>query len=179
MSASRDKNQKFTFVYSNLYQIYKKEKEADQATQTPPTSGVVLKTETLSSSNPIVQVRDYQAPELKHPAPAQSNPYSNPLPHLSSIPLANQQAQPQANPRPESKQNQPAAKITSITPPQFQAQFQAQFQGRRVKLPDFLESQVPARQAASLEDLKNNLNSLQQLQKRLRFMLQEIEELLK
>lgn len=43
MSATRDKNQRIAFVYSNLYQIYRKGKDAAQSAQveTPDRSAVI------------------------------------------------------------------------------------------------------------------------------------------
>ncbi len=69
MSASRDTTQKFTFVYSNLYQIYRKGKEAAVSAPTPPAmdpeklknlgvqSGNVIKADDLHSSANVHVVR--------------------------------------------------------------------------------------------------------------------------
>ena len=46
MSATQDKNQKATFVYSNLYHLYKKGKDAAQASD----PAAILKTEVPQSS---------------------------------------------------------------------------------------------------------------------------------
>jgi hypothetical protein len=80
MSATRDKTQKFTFVYSNLYQIYKQGKEAAIKADLPPfvhnrssevsKSTRVLKTGDLNQ-NPSVapKVNRYEPVEfLKVPA---------------------------------------------------------------------------------------------------------------
>lgn len=50
MSATRDKTQKFTFVYSNLYQVYKKEKEAAENETRGLVTARVLKAENLKAS---------------------------------------------------------------------------------------------------------------------------------
>ncbi len=106
MSATRDKNQKVAFVYSNLYEIYRKGKDA--AVSSP--SHNVLK------ANDVNQT--------------------------------------------------PFAKVRSYTP--------AELIGKRIQRPKSLPSANPA-----LQSLKDNLKALNDLHARLRFMLQELEELVK
>ena len=55
MSATRDKSQKTTFVYSNLYQIYRQGKEAAL------TKGIVIKPENIK--DPLA-VRPFRPAEL-------------------------------------------------------------------------------------------------------------------
>jgi len=69
MSATRDTTQKFTFVYSNLYQIYRKGKEAATSAPIPPAmsaeklkslgvqSGRVIKADDFNSSQNVHVVR--------------------------------------------------------------------------------------------------------------------------
>ncbi|MEK6579755.1 MAG: hypothetical protein AABZ55_11055 [Bdellovibrionota bacterium] len=138
MSANRDKTQKIAFVYSNLYQLYRKGKDAAINASTQPQDGIaqagfvrvsarsgtqVLKTADVREGNPLgIRVREYN----------------------------------------------PAALI-----------------GKRFEKPAFLKAgqeskaavQVPAH--APLDGLKNNLQALNDLQAKLRFMLQELEELVK
>lgn len=111
MSASQDKSQKFTFVYSNLYQIYRKEKEVAVHR---PSHQHVLKTADLRES--AVRVEPYSPTEFIRP---------------KSVSVAQ---------KPE------------------------------INLPS---------QREALEGLKKNLNTLNDLHSRLRFMLQELEELVK
>ncbi|MGE0614905.1 MAG: hypothetical protein AB7P04_04640 [Bacteriovoracia bacterium] len=128
MSATRDKNQRFTFLYSNLYQIYRREKGAASAPASklaPPNpvnpnalSGQVLKVGELKAG---VEVRPYQPAEII---------------------------------------------------------------GRRVEKPEFLQGRNVAPAAAAIapanptvESLKENLQKLTDLHSRLKFMLQELEEL--
>lgn len=47
MSATRDQSQKFTFVYSNLYHLYKKGKDAAHAAQVPAAAPVAIAPEKL------------------------------------------------------------------------------------------------------------------------------------
>lgn len=101
MSATRDKSQKFTFVYSNLYSIYKKG----------------LKTENSVS--------------VSAPPPA------------------------------------PAPVIRSYTP--------AELIGKRVPRPAVIRTDAES----PIQSLKQNLQQLNELQARLRFMLKELEELIK
>jgi hypothetical protein len=63
MSAIRDKNQKFTFVYSNLYQLYKKEAEEKQIpTGFERVSGQVIKTQDLHrpelAGDPLMSLKE-------------------------------------------------------------------------------------------------------------------------
>lgn len=116
MSATRDKNQKITFVYSNLYSIYRKglEKAREGAAADSPLGlikGSVIKTEQLSSPT-SVRVTPYTAAELM---------------------------------------------------------------GKRISKPAALKES----ERAPFQSLKQNLSQLNDLQARLRFMLQELEELVK
>lgn len=67
MSATQDKTQKVTFVYSNLYHLYRKGKEAAQSAELVTTeSGMVLKSGNLAEAK--VSVQEYQPVEfLKFP----------------------------------------------------------------------------------------------------------------
>jgi hypothetical protein len=104
MSATRDRTQKIAFLYTNLYQIYKKS-NSDSA----PTSGIILKAGSTQ-----------------------------------------------------------AAQVTS-------------FPGLKIKT--FEPSQKPAikksEKAIAVESLRENLNQLNSVHERLKFMLKELEELTK
>jgi hypothetical protein len=128
MSATRDKSQKFTFVYSNLYQLYKNGKKPPQAAMGPE-SGKVLKADDLRSKQAFsaVRVGRFQPTEF-------------------------------LGKRIVSK---PAAIKTY-----------EQVQG-------VLQNSSQSSQMEALHGLKQNLDTLNQLHSRLRFMLQELEELVK
>lgn len=76
MSASRDDTQKISFVYSNLYEIYRRGKKAAQqapsfvpatpaaADEYKPTTGVVLKSDDLKRFG--VMIRDLSPVPPKH-----------------------------------------------------------------------------------------------------------------
>ncbi len=129
MSATRDKSQKTTFVYSNLYQLYRRGKEAAKSAEVPPQAsfvdlrdsetgerrpeGHVLKAQDLRE-NSSVKVQEYRAPELI---------------------------------------------------------------GKRIQNP-LLKSARDVQDGA-IQSLKDNLKNLNDLHARLRFMLQELEELVK
>lgn len=129
MSANRDKSQKIAFVYSNLYQLYRKGKDAAMNAETAgfvrvsaSTGTNVLKTEDVREGNALgLRVREYN----------------------------------------------PTALI-----------------GKRFEKPAFLKAgavpaKAPVQAPAPLEGLKQNLQALNDLQAKLRFMLQELEELVK
>jgi hypothetical protein len=116
MSATRDKTQKITFVYSNLYSIYRK--GVEQARESAPlgltpglTRGAVIK-------------------------------------------AAAESAAPAAQPA--------APRVSAYTP--------AELIGKRVAKPASV---------SPVESLKQNLQQLNDLQARLRFMLKELEDLVK
>ena len=129
MSATQDKNQKFTFVYSNLYRIHQKAKETGSKDESlkvdsplpvgipGPAHGQVLKTGDLNSS---------VAPRVESYVPAGL--------------LA--------------KRTQTREDVPSVTKPK----------GRRNE---------------AIDSLKQNLKSLNDLHSRLKFMLEELEELVR
>ena len=129
MSATRDKSQKIAFVYSNLYQLYKKGKDAATEAEVPQTSlrgldsGRVLKAEDLSAP---LAVRAPFAPQVNEYRPAEL--------------LAK----------------------------------------RIVAKPEALRAVAPApSHTQALSSLKENLQTLNDLHARLRFMLKELEDLVK
>jgi hypothetical protein len=62
MSASHDKTQKFTFVYSNLYQIYKKQDAVQKNSSVGISKSQVLKAEDLHSAP--VKISDFRPTEF-------------------------------------------------------------------------------------------------------------------
>jgi hypothetical protein len=122
MSATRDKTQKFTFVYSNLYQIYKKGKDAAQSAEIPQPGLVtarVLKAENAAA----VSVSPNVAPQISEYRPAELL----------------------------------AKRITVVQKPSILTESKNE----------------------TIESLKDNLKSLNDLHSRLRMMLKELEDLVK
>jgi hypothetical protein len=152
MSATRDKSQKVTFVYSNLYSIYRKgverarEGAIRESAENSPSRAAQAIAETFGSGVVIKPGDARQAPP--------------PAPPGRSAPV-----------------------IRSYTP--------AELVGRSIAKPAVLrEAQAAtAADAASksaksaspdaIASLKQNLESLNDLQARLRFMLKELEDLIK
>jgi hypothetical protein len=140
MSATRDKDQKIGFVYSNLYHLYKKGVEAAKA-----------------------------APEVPQGA-GFAAPASAPAARLTDAPVGLT--------RGKVLKSGHAETIESFRP--------AELLGKRVELaqkrpvyapkPQVLR-QTPA--APAIQGLKQNLEKLNDLHARLRFMLQELEDLVK
>jgi hypothetical protein len=112
MSATRDKSQKITFVFSNFYHLYKKGKDAATSAELPevPASERVLKAGDANS-------------ELARPLAVNHRP--------------------------------------------------AEFIGKRITKPPVLPP------STAIVSLRENLKSLTDLHSRLRFMLQELEDLVK
>lgn len=132
MSATQDKTQKVAFVYSNLYQIYRKGKDAAQKAELPVASPLAV-----PGRKSVLKSED-----LRAKAAAQAEPA----------------------PRP--------AVIQEYRP--------AEFIGKRVARPAVIPprpQQIQQREA--IDSLKQNLKSLNDLHSRLRFMLLEIEDLVK
>lgn len=115
MPATRDKNQKVTFVYSNLYQVYKKGLEAARTAGSPVglTRGKVLKPGDVHESR--IQVESYRPASLAAP--------SSSLQQRQHLPMQQQKE--------------------------------------------------------ALQSLRDNLKSLNDLHSRLRFMLKELEDLVR
>lgn len=127
MSANRDQSQKFTFVYSNLYQLYQKGKEAAKAADITPALEPQNKAEALEGveTSKIIKAGSYQ-------------------------------------------QNGSVVQVRDFNPPSFVS--------KRIVTDKNLSAPVLDRKHA-IHQLKDNLKTLQGLQERLNFMLQEIEEL--
>ena len=134
MSATRDSSQKPTFVFTNLYELFKKSQEIQNknAPQTTPDQkplGVVSGTVLKMGQNPV-------APKIVQP--------------YEPVELMNKRVE--------------EMRIKA------QAAYAAQAAGAKA-----------AQQASqnAVQDLRKNLGDLKDLQSRLRFMLQELEDLLK
>jgi hypothetical protein len=152
MSARRDDTQRISFVYSNLYEIYRRGKQAAQAApnfvapEFKPTSGVVIKSEdakkvTIRELTPPIQheIEEYRPVEL--------------------LGKAERGSAERRNPRSDSNTGAPAEALpASMT----------------AKIPA-----APVRAQNAVESLKHNLKNLNELHTRLQFMLKEIEELMK
>jgi hypothetical protein len=137
MSANRDTSQKTTFVYSNLYQLYRKGKEAAEQAQTPAAEVPV--------SNPAV----FQLPNQMGTLASEKNV-------LKTGDL----------------KAEAAPSVSAYQPPSLLAK-------RIVDKPQALKQQSMPAQSAALESLKANLKSLNDLHSRLKFMLEELQELVK
>lgn len=120
MSATRDKSQKFTFLYSNLYQIYKRQEA--QVDPISPDAGVPA-SDLPGHTGQVIKVEDRQAS---------------------------------------------AVRVTEYQAPHFIQ--------RRVSKPASLPPSAPS---LAMSSLKENLQKLQDLHSRLKFMLQELEDLSK
>ena len=133
MSATQDKSQKTTFVYSNLYQLYKKGQKAAKDSIVPETEPQVKISSKLDaapfaapSSRNVLKAGDVKAKTLEPKAEVSVREY-----HPTSL------------------------------------------IGKRVAKPEVVSSN------AALQSLKENLKNLNDLHARLRFMLQELEDLAK
>ena len=183
MPASRDKSQKFTFVYSNLYQIYRKGKDQAKAAVIPgnlnqeeqrksntrahnrPTSSHILRVGALTHEirtldMPKPEVRNYQPVEFlnKRVESAQRIAQLAPAPKAAEAPKA--ASAPAVAPK--------LAPLQSISP-------LARLHQKSIeKLSEDNRNNDP-----TLIGLKTNLNKLSELHERLKFMLGELENIVK
>jgi hypothetical protein len=143
MSANRDTTQKTTFVYSNLYQLYRKGKEAAEQASVPGSA------ESVSDLRQAV----FQLP----------NPTGTLASEKNVLKTGDLKAE-------------AAPTVSSYQPPSLLAK-------RIVEKPQALKrqgQQAPmAAQSAAIESLKANLKTLNDLHARLKFMLEELQELVK
>lgn len=142
MSATRDKSQKFSFVYSNLYHVYRKGLDAANG------SGAVLKTGDLRKE----RKEGVAAIRIGAYSPAE----------LLAKRIERGHAAPVGAPAPVAPAAQALDRIRRIGKPVTEA--------------------APASAVehnAAIKSLKDNLQSLGELHARLRFMLTELEDLVK
>lgn len=151
MSASRDQSQKIAFVYSNLYSLYQKGKAAAQDAVLPSEQPKVeAKAET--KIDPSVSSEAIVAFAKAQPMSKSS--------HVIKTGDLN---------KPEKSSTQ----VSSFAP--------TEFIGKRVARPASLppKAATPAAPKEAISSLKDNLKALNDLHARLRFMLQELEDLVK
>jgi hypothetical protein len=141
MSASRDKTQKTAFVYSNLYQLYRKGKEAAMQADVPPPPSAESLSETHSSV--------FQLPNSMGTLASEKNVLKT-----------------------HDLKAEAAPAVNAYQPPSLLAK-------RIVEKPQALQkNQMPA-QSAAIQSLKENLKTLNDLHARLKFMLEELQDLVK
>jgi hypothetical protein len=128
MSASRDQSQRFTFVYSNLYSLYKK------GVQTAKESKTALDQESSQSLEGVVSGKIIKARDL--------NSFE--------------------------EQNHQIKK-------HIEKELKGEFLVKRLEVNPSRESLHPSAREA-MQGLKSNVQSLESLHEKLKFMLKEIEE---
>ncbi len=182
MSANRDKSQKITFIYSNLYDVYRKGKEAAKSAELPQeqTQAVDQKTDPVSDaqSDSKVQsiVNDYQPILGRHAT--QGLTTGKIIKAADASPFAVARGKPLVQEhvptgligkRIEEKriEAKPELRAKSTLSPLVQSAL------KNASTP----SQVS--QQESINQLKENLKSLNDLHNRLKFMLKELEDLVK
>lgn len=146
MSATRDRSQRVTFVYSNLYKIYRAGVDAAKKAEIPENTG---KSEARSEGlRPGLRTQ----PEGRE---------SEVLSRLNRSHVL------------KSGQLKYGVKVREHQPTEFIAKRVTE--SRRAA--PAAQAAAPARSEAPIESLKRNLEQLQDLHSRLRFMLRELEDL--
>ncbi|MBC7690511.1 MAG: hypothetical protein H7222_01970 [Methylotenera sp.] len=167
MSATRDKSQNFTFVYSNLHHLYKKGVEAAKAadishvTDSPAAVVVTRNDDAVQSRAGLQTAKVLKAADLNQGALSTIR-ISKPL----STELIGKRIQERQNVRTPDE----GVKVENQRVPVVKTALHSLVQ--TVHQPDVVKSQA-------LESLKQNLKNLNDLHARLRFMLKELEELVK
>lgn len=155
MSATRDKSQKIAFVYSNLYNIYRKGREAamnaDISPATAPESTPDAMATPLGLTTSQV-LKAASAPKITEFRPVQLIGRRLPNPFMQAVPA----------PASPSEQTEMRAKAVLDQP---------------VSLTGY--EPILGKEAEALTSLRKNLDQLNQLHSRLHFMLQELEDLVK
>ncbi|MBN20947.1 MAG: hypothetical protein CL678_06610 [Bdellovibrionaceae bacterium] len=152
MSATKDPNQKIAFVYSNLYQIYKKGKKAAQDAVIDPKKPLVTRGRVLKAGHVGAQDREAwkKSLEVKPFVPAE----------LIGKRVAQTQTIPEIKLKARAPEKKPQLKqVTEETKVDFQA--------------------LQKTNNSAINELKSNLNQLSDLHSRLNFMLKELEDLIK
>jgi len=169
MSATRDKSQKIGFINTNLYQIYRKEKETSSQSSGQSPAGEAApgdSKDTPSQKKPEPSIefdsgRVIKAKDLHEPSFGFSNSSNPKIREFNPASLIRNRIE-----KPE-----------ALRKSQVESQAEAQANHDLQKL-----LQTPGRaqeQNVALGSLKDNLKTLQQLHSRLRFMLKELEDLVK
>ena len=152
MSATRDKNQKSTFMYSNLYALYRKGKDAAHSASVPSAS---------PSASPSESEHDAQKDASNYFAKTSGKVLKaeNLKDHVVEPFRPTEFLEKRLTPPPA-----PVAVLKAAPAPM-----------------DYGHKPIKAHQAQAeaLNSLKSNLKNLNDLHSRLRFMLQELEDLVK
>lgn len=160
MSANRDTSQKTTFVYSNLYQLYRKGKEAADQSQVPAqvSAQVPAQAPVANAAESVADLRQavFQLPNPMGALPSEKNV-------LKSTDLKAQAA-------PAVNAYEPPSLLAKRIVEKPQALKQAQKNGPNGMMPA---------QSAAIQSLKDNLKTLNDLHARLKFMLEELQDLVK
>jgi hypothetical protein len=166
MSANRDTSQKTTFVYSNLYQLYRKGKEAAEQAAVPASEtqaslnnsgNTTVRASEPVAANPAESVSDLRQAVFQLP---------NPMGTLASEKNVLKTGDLKADAAPAISAYQPPSLLAKRIVEKPQALKQVQ------------QNAMPA-QSAAIESLKANLKTLNDLHARLKFMLEELQELVK
>lgn len=151
MSATRDKSQKIAFVYSNLYTLYKKGKEAAKAAPVSSRPG----------SGAVIKVGDLKEPVFAAVAPK--------IGEFVPVSLLNARSAREISRQPT------ADAIIEEVMPKAPAPVPLTAPLVRTSVP----TPVATAPSEAIRQLKDNLKNLNELHSKLRFMLQELEDLVK
>lgn len=172
MSATRDKTQKFTFVYSNFHELYRRAKEEAKSAKLP-SDAVAADLPTAVST---------EAPRSSKMV--DENPAAEPRPF--SVRREFERSAGRILKTAAVSEGMPKVTTPEMPPVTIKPYTPVELIGKRVAKPSSLDlaKKLPAGQALppsnpAIDSLKQNLHQLKDLHSRLRFMLQELEELVK
>ncbi len=150
MPAERDQSQKFKFVYSNLYQIYRKGVEAAKAAPEVVKAGAPHPSEPADRTV-VHAVRPVRLREMNKMEPTRSGIVTGTI----------------------IKQ---AHRVQPLVRPHRPAELRP---NHRINFSEIHAQAAKVSARNSMSDLKQNLSELDELQSKLRFMLKELEDLTK
>lgn len=179
MSASRDQTQKTTFVFNNLYQLYKKNIPSPVKVQTAETKSEavdVLKDLSVQARAELIE----KALQAKQESSSQSGLRKGVLLQAAVLPSSQIIKETQ-----EAGMKSPEAEVKVYRAPAF---IKNPAQASVIQSPEALPKKLSTEwniletkteSSQTITSLKKNLKDLENLHERLKFMLKEIEELTK
>lgn len=172
MSATRDSSQKPVFVFSNLHELFKKAQEASKegpfSTYTPTQSQIIKAAQ--ARANAPVKPLDTKGAQAEAAKPGTAQPHKP----VHFLPAREQRevTRPILVPRPASLPPAPTRNDESAKDPVPPMPADLAQSVRRAA-----DIAARASRSAAVDDLKKNLGELKDLHARLKFLLQELEEL--
>jgi hypothetical protein len=175
MSASRDKSQKIGFVFANLYQIYRKEKEGAQ-TLIQNAKDEAKQAQNIAQPKPLAPLGLTTSRIIKAGTQAANSVSPFATVRVRSFTPAELLAKRISAKSAEARAEAPTVQQSPAPEPATIAAVLAAANAMKDRAN---RMSVQSSQNEAIDSLKKNLNSLTDLHSRLKFMLKELEDLVK